>query len=287
MSLLRFRYKEKFEKDKGFRFFRDKRSVLVQAISFGRRLTERQTADYVKRINVFLDDVSGGEEKSYADWPALTKFDFPDLKSEPLYKFVSDETWNYIQRGSFQLGTADYYRTTLNQKVKDEKEGASTFHDNQLNVSIISGFNCAIFCGTSLFEMTPMMRDRFGAKLIKIDPVQKFVQRICKLTGAYSGRVYDVVYTDLKNYMTSLEGIEKFIQITGKGDLSREALHRMNGMYFQIFYDLGFMPSLFSKPEHYSTEKERRIIVEMRDDLHKPTIILNDRSLLDFIELID
>jgi hypothetical protein len=110
---------------------------------------------------------------------------------------------------------------------------------------------------------------------------------VCRLSGAFTGHVYDVVYTDLKNYTSDLKGVEKVRDIIGLGDLTPEALHKLNETFFDVFYDVAFMPSLFSKPKSYEVEKERRIIFEMRDDLRKQTITLNDRSLQKFIHFID
>jgi hypothetical protein len=47
------------------------------------------------------------------------------------------------------------------------------------------------------------------------------------------------------------------------------------------------MPSLFAKPVRYSEEQERRIIFEMRDDLRKEALIVKDRTLTDFVTLVD
>jgi len=131
------------------------------------------------------------------------------------------------------------------------------------------------------------MRSRFGTKLIKIEPADEFIARVCKLARAYRARAYNVVYTDLKNFAAELEGIQESIGITGKGDLTKEALHKINTTSFQTFYDFGFLPSLLAKPTKYSMERERRIIFEIRDDLKAPTVTVKDASLLKFITLID
>jgi hypothetical protein len=286
-------YREKFEKYGGYRFVRDKKSILVHAISYGRRLTDGQVAAYDSRVNAFLDAVlprASGDAK-YAQ--ALTRTDFPDLKAEPLYKYVSNATWEYIRQGSFQFGTAQYYRTTPNIDIQDQREGASSIHlasvNNQLNVTLTSGFNCAIFCGTAHIQGPDhdLMLSRFGRKRLKIEPVSKFLARVCKLTGSFRAHVFDVVYNDLKNYAVELEGVERFNAITGGHDLTRGALRQINKAFFETFDEYGFMPSLFAKPTRYSQEHERRIIFEMRDDLRKPTLVVKDKSLLDFVTLVD
>ena len=86
----------------------------------------------------------------------IIESEFAECSNEPLYKYVSDSTWKYLSEGSFQLGTAKYYRETPNINVQDRREGASIFHlahkDDQLNVGIVSGMNCALFCGTSFSD---------------------------------------------------------------------------------------------------------------------------------------
>jgi small nuclear ribonucleoprotein (snRNP)-like protein len=288
-----YRYKEKFEKDNGYRFFRDKKSVLVHAISYGRRLTEGKVAAYDAHTNRYLDAVMPRASDSYEYAQALRPSDFPDVKSQPLYKYVSDATWEYIRQGSFQFGTAQYYRNTPNRNIQDQREGASSIHltsqDNQLNVTLTSGFNCAIFCGTAHIEGPEheLMLSRFGRKRLKIEPLMEFLARVCRLTGSFRAHVKDVVYNDLKNYVTEHAGIERFYAISGRGDLTNDALRQINEAYFGTFDEYGFMPSLFAKPTRYSQERERRLIFEMRDDLRKQTVVVKDKSLLDFVTLVD
>jgi hypothetical protein len=291
--LMAYRYKEKFENDAGYRLIRDRKSILVQAISYGRRFTEEQVAAYDRHINAYLDNVAGrsAEAPKYAQ--ALRRDDFPDVSSDPLYKYVSDATWEYIRQGSFQFGSAQFYRTTSNINIQDQHEGSSNIHlmsgDNQLNVALISGFNCAIFCGTAHIEGPDheLMLARFGSKRLKIEPVPEFLARVCELMGAFRARVFDVVYNDLKHYAAELSGIERFSSIAKGGKLTSSSLRQINKAFFATFDEYGFMPSLFAKPTRYAQERERRIIFEMRADLQRPTIVVNDTSLLKFVTLVD
>jgi hypothetical protein len=292
---MRYRYKERHEKDGGYRFLRDKKSIFIQAIGYGRRLTEQQIAAYDRRINEYLDNVAGRSAEAPKAVQALRRDDFPDVGTGPLYKYVSDETWGYIRQGAFQFGSAQYYRTTPNIKIRDQREGASNIHlmsgDNQLNVALISGFNCAIFCGTAYIEGPDheLMLSRFGSKRLKIEPVSQFLARVCELTGAFRARVFDVVYNDLKHYAAERADIERFPSIAKEkgGKLTSSSLRRINKAFFATFDEYGFMPSLFAKPTRYAQERERRIIFEMRVDLRRPTIVVNDTSLLKFVTLVD
>jgi hypothetical protein len=288
-----YRYKEKFEKNAGYRLIRDKKFILVQAISYGRRLTEEEVAAYDRRINTYLDSVAGrsAEEPKYGQ--ALRRNNFPDVSSDPLYKYVSDVTWERARQGSFRFGSAQFYRTTSNINIQDQHEGAWSIHlisgDNQLNVALISGFNCAIYCGTAHIEGPDheLMLTRFGNKRLKIEPVSEFAARVCKLMGAFRARVVDVVYTDLKHYAAELPGIEQFSSIAKERKLTSSSLRQINKAFFATFDEYGFMPSLFAKPTRYAQERERRIIFEIKADLRGSTIVVDDKSLLEFVTLVD
>jgi hypothetical protein len=285
-------YRVKFEKNGGYRFIRDKKSILVHAISYGRRLPDGQVAAYDRHVNAYLDAVMprATEGAKYAQ--ALTRTDFPDVESEPFYKYVSDATWEYIRQGSFQFGTAQYYQTTPNINIQDQREGASSIHlasgNNQLNITLTSGFNCAIFCGTAHIGGPDhdLMLARFGAKWLKIEPITEFLTCVRRLTGSFRAYVFDVVYNDLKNCAAEQEGVERFYAIT-RGGLTKGSLRQVNEAFFATFYEYGFMPSLFAKPTRYSQERERRVIFEMKSDLRKQTIVVKHKGLLDFVTLMN
>jgi hypothetical protein len=123
-----YRYKERFEPDQGYHFHRDNLSVLVRAMSYGRRLTDDQTASYVKHTGRFMDALKSVDAPIPTLTKALVESDFVDHSDQPLYKYVSDSIWKYLSEGSFQFGTAKYYRETPNINVQDRHEGASTVH---------------------------------------------------------------------------------------------------------------------------------------------------------------
>ncbi|WP_407187421.1 hypothetical protein [Bradyrhizobium centrosematis] len=269
------------------RLVRDTRSVLIGGISaFSTRLTDAQLASYAE---LMARRSSEAEQETFQIAPALTLSDFSDRSTEPLYKYVSDDTWQrYISKGSIQLGTASYYRTTPNMNIRDRREGASTFHlladDFTFNVDMMIGDNCAVFCGTAQMEGPDheLMRSRFGERRIKIDPLPDFIAFISERTKAFRTRVFDVRYTDLKHFVAEDLEITRYFQTVGKGDLDAAALRKLNENYFDIFHDYAFLPSLFSKPLAYADERERRIVFELTDDISAP-ININDEALLKFI----
>jgi hypothetical protein len=273
------------------RLVRDSRSVLVGGISaFSKRFTDSQIASFAELLVHRSPELA---HKKLQIAPALTLADFLERSTEPLYKYVSDATWQHISRGSIQLGTASYYRTTSNMNIRDQREGASSFHllseDLTFNVDMMIGDNCAVFCGTAHIEGPDhtLMLSRFGGPRIKIDPLPDFIALLAKHIKPFRTRVFDVCYTDLKHFVADDPDIGRYPQIVGYGDLDAAALQRLNENYFDRFYDYAFFPSLFSKPIDYKEERERRIVFELEDDISTPTIIINDEALLEFITLVD
>ncbi len=295
-----YEYREKFEKDGGFRLFRDRTSVLLRAFSYGRRFSDQQNVRLAQRLDTFMDAVdhyvqdapARNLEKVPSAGAPLSKVDFSEVDPTPMYKYVSDDTWDYLRSGSFQFGTAEYYRTSPNIDIQDRREGAGHFHltfgNNQLNVSLVSGYNCAIFCGTSQIDgpNDGLMRQRFGRKRIKIDPVSEFMARARKCIGAYRSRIYDVVYRDIQSYTEEFPHLENILEITNRDKLTKAALRKLNKEFFRTFYEYGLMPGLYAKPTKYSDERERRLIFETRKDTRMKPIIVRDKRLLDFITFL-
>ena len=295
-------YRHEFEINSGYRLFRDQVSVLLQSNSFGRRLTNAQNVALAKALDDFLDAVR--EHKavqapsipddgiSLPDRP-LSKADFAEAPPGPFYKYVREDTWNYIRQGSFQFATAEYYRNTPNIDIQDRREGAGHFHlisgNDQLNVSLISGYNCTIYCGTSQIDGSndALMRERFGPRRIKIDPITEFIARARQLLGAHRSRMYDAVYRDIQSYTEEFPGVERFIKITRRGNLTEAALGQLNEEFFDTFYEFGLMPGLYAKPNKYSVERERRIIFETEKDIREGPKIVDDKALLDFVTFLD
>ncbi len=248
-----YEYREKFEKDGGFRLFRDRTSVLLRAFSYGRRFSDQQNVRLAQRLDTFMDAVdhyvqdapARNLEKVPSAGAPLSKVDFSEVDPTPMYKYVSDDTWDYLRSGSFQFGTAEYYRTSPNIDIQDRREGAGHFHltfgNDQLNVSLVSGYNCAIFCG---------------------------------------------VYRDIQSYTEEFPHLENILEITNRDKLTKAALRKLNKEFFRTFYEYGLMPGLYAKPTKYSDERERRLIFETRKDTRMKPIIVRDKRLLDFITFL-
>ena len=111
-------YTETFEKDAGYRFDRDGVSIVVRHISSGRQLSSAQNITLSSRLDIFFDQILGHPTRDAAaqDIP-LIKSDFVQTGKGPLFKYVDDQTWEFLKRGSFRFGTAEYYRNTPNMGV--------------------------------------------------------------------------------------------------------------------------------------------------------------------------
>lgn len=289
------RYKERFERDRGFRIFRDKCSILLQAQAFGKRLTDREIADYCAAVDSYLDAVTPRDKLEYVPSEILPGVELKDVTNEPLFKYVDDKAWGYIQAGSFRFGTAMDYRASPHESDRDQHEGAGHFAlasgDDQATVTITSGFNCAIFCGTSYLDGVAHsnMLSRHGLRRIKIEPVAEFINEVAGRIDAIGSRIHDVIYTNRKVFKAELPGIEKIVHITGTGNLTERRLRQLNRNFFDTFYRFGFVPSLYMKPatKSFMSEHERRIVFELQDDIKKPAKFVRDRALLKFVTLID
>jgi hypothetical protein len=293
-----YEYREDFEVDAGFRLFRDKVSVLLQSTSCGQRLSDQQNCALVRATNDFMDAIADPDfakvnvdRATPPDIP-LRESDFREIEDGPLYKYIRQDTLSFMERGSFQFGTAEYYRNSPNIKIRDRREGAGHFHlgflNDQFNTSLISGYNCAVFCGTSLIDGPDdaFMRDQFGPHRIRIESSREFMSRASKCIGAHRARVYDVVYRDVQSYTVEFPDISRLLEIEAGGNFTSTSLRKLNREFFAVFYEYGLLPGLFAKPVSYSRERERRLIFETRKDLSKP-IIVEDKRLLSFITFLD
>jgi hypothetical protein len=302
-------FTEEFVADRGFRLARGKISVLLHGLSFGRKLTGAQTMALARAIDEYNEGVKVlGENENCAEETGdgsgdpfaslirslatpevpLTMADFGEVKNGPFFKYVNEEVWTSLRRGCFWFNTAGYYRSTPNIAIQDRHEGYGHFHltsgNDQLNVTASSGYNCTILCGTSAVDggIEQLMRSRFGAKRIVINDVRGFAECVAARIGATRARVHDVVYHDVLNFAGELPGVDHLFEITGRDNLTREALHRVNERFFNVFYEYGMLPALFTKPLRYADERERRIVFDMPQDLNE-LVKIEDRSFLEYV----
>jgi hypothetical protein len=295
-SSVPYRYTTKFQANEGIFVRRNRRAILVSALAVGQVLTTEQSIAYTKSVQEYLRAV--GEEAVSAtatDAPAprvLTSEEFAEPADQQFFKYVPARTWKYLQEGSFQFGSAEYYRRVENPNVKDWLEGLSTVQlvsgDDQVTFTIRAGFNCTIFCGTRVINGSDheRMMAQFsdgGGKCLRIRPVPDFIAHVKKRTRAFRVRLHDAIYTDAK-VLTLQHPAAPRISTYLKGSPSIERVVRE---LFAELYEVGLIPSLYIKPTSNMHERERRIIFELRDDLTSPVVIVNDKDLLQFVEVMD
>ena len=216
--------------------------------------------------------------------------DFAEVTSPTFVKYVSKDTWDHLQQGSFKFGSASHYRSIENPNIRDAREGYGHFslqddNSNQLNVSLLAGNNCVLYCGTRENVEDKTMRERFGPLRIQIDDVTGFMDRARKCLGASKARIVDVVYRNAAHFSTELETVGKFIEITSRGACAPTTLRKLNRQYFGPFYEFGLLPGLFIKPVGYAIERERRMAFELRKD-RREAIIREDKKLLSYVKFL-
>lgn len=194
--------------------------------------------------------------------------------NRPIYKYVQQDVFNnYIQKGKWQLGCIEQYRTIENQKQRDEFEGYSFLNmviNNHLVSTVCnSGFNYLIFCGTDRDNSTTH-KEQFGEKKITIPNVKSFAEAIKKAINAKRYYVQKVSYDSVKLHLNREYIYNKEITID----------NILVEPFFDCLIDNLFYPSLFVKPEIFKPESEVRIVFEMHKDYKKPfkfdNIGLND-----------
>lgn len=209
---------------------------------------------------------------------------------DALFKYVSESTWSHIEAGSFQLGSCDYYQSIEDDSARDIREGecmvALRNGPDQVNLGVRSGFNCALFCGTSAPHDDAEMKRKFGGRILRISPLSEFAEALRKRIRANRAFVRDVVYTNGKTAVLDhpdASALRSYCATMRDGVLDIKGLNRK---FFELFYEVGLVTTLFVKPTRYAHERERRVVLERDKDLPTQTIRFKDRSLLQYIELV-
>jgi hypothetical protein len=277
-----------FERDAGYRFYNGDVSLLLHAFA---SLKERAIATNVdlnnifRRINKYLQTVSGYSPEQQGFSRILSVDEFSKFEDTAFYKFLPNTSLEYIMADSFQFGSIEYYRNVEAPSSKDTMEGLSNLVFSTprrlICISLASGYNYCIFCGTSRLDNSGLMSKRFGPNIIKIAKLRPFAEEAKSILGAKRVFLSRVIYNDLKLFRTKTM---KSLNVTtpSKDNFSPEAI---NENFFDFLYDSSFLSSLFMKPTRFSPEQELRLVFEMPKDVPN-ALRVGDKGLLKHVEFI-
>ena len=164
--------RHEFEANSGYRFFKDGVSILLQVASRFRQgtiVTNKDLFHDFQRINKALQDMGAYDGERQGVSNPMTANHFPPHKGREFYKFLPERSLDYYKEGSFQFGSIQYYRSVEQQNSKDSMEGLSNLAiktpRHLFRMSLASGYNFALFCGTSTLSRREQMSARFGLDL--------------------------------------------------------------------------------------------------------------------------
>jgi hypothetical protein len=283
--------RHEFEANSGYRFFKDGVSILLHASSRFRQgtiVTHKDLFHVFQRINKYLQDVGAyeGERQGVSD--LMTDNHFSAHKGREFYKFLPERSLDYYNEGSFQFGSIQYYRSIEQQNSKDSMEGLSNIAiktpSHLLTMSLASGYNFGIFCGTSTLSRREQMSTRFGSRIIRIANLQLFAETVQSLFGAKKFYFNKVVYNDLKMFRIKTLKTVRLSQTEPPGNFDPQLIDEE---IFDLLYGNSFLPSLFMKPTRFSIEEELRLVFEMPEDVPPPhVLIMKEKALLKHVEII-
>jgi len=146
-----------FTADRGYRFRRNETSILVEVLGQskpGIGLSKEQLNSLFRATHQYLQNAGAYDASELKPSPIIDASNFPRTKDTEFFKFVSDHTLDrYILNGGFQFGSLQYYRDIEDQNSKDGREGQASLviatPEFEIFVSLVAGYNFAIFSGTS------------------------------------------------------------------------------------------------------------------------------------------
>jgi hypothetical protein len=287
-------FSEEFIADGGFRLRRDQCSLLMRAQSVGAHFKRKGKAAYAKTILDYLEQVDGRPVTPRASSKPLLIGDFTNLHSPTFFRFETDAGFEYVRQGCFKFGTPGHYRSIEDAGRADHLEGyACIFIEGprkSFNVAGMAGFNAVMLCGTAQPPRDRRtLEDRkrqFGPYLIEIHNVASFMGAIAAEIGSVRQQVKDVRYIDGKFMTIKSPELDGYIDRFGTGNLTLEAIHAINELYWEYLYENLSLPAAFTKPTRFSGERERRILFELPSDIDEPYLIVKAPEALEFIRII-
>jgi hypothetical protein len=175
--------RHEFEANSGFRFFKEGVSILLQAATRFRQgtiVTSQDLFHDFQRINKALQDLGAYDGERQGVSNPMTANHFHPHQGREFYKFLPERSLDHYNDGSFQFGSIQYYRNIEHQNSKDSMEGLSNLAiktpRHLFGMSLVSGYNFGIFCGTSTLNRREEMSARFGPMIIRIANLKLFAE---------------------------------------------------------------------------------------------------------------
>lgn len=280
-----------FQSDEGFRFYRDELSLLLHAaVRFKQSaiVTNIDLFHLFEQLNKFLQFVGAYDREKIEARNLISAEHFVDLQEPTFYKFLPDSSAKYVKDDSFQFGSIRYYRDIEQQQSKDSLEGLANIAfktpKHLVCMSLASGYNFAIFCGTATLDRRNEMGKKFGPNIIRIRKLKDFAEAVRVQIGAKRFYFNQVIYDDLKLFR---HPTLKSIPLNRPGapnDNFDPSL--IDERIFDLLYDASFLPSLFMKPTRFSGEQELRLVFELDRDVRDP-IRITKKGLLKYVDFIE
>jgi hypothetical protein len=164
-----------FQPDQGFRFYRSDVSLLLHAAARFKQsaiVTNIDLLHLFQRLNKFLQSVGAYDRENVDARDLINAEYFVDLQEPTFYKFLPDSSAEHVKNDSFQFGSIQYYRDIEQQQSKDSLEGLANIAfktpKHLVCMSLASGYNFGIFCGTSTLNRRDEMTNNLGQTLCEL-----------------------------------------------------------------------------------------------------------------------
>lgn len=264
----------------------------------GRPLNDSEIGQIIEELWAENDRVRGLSPAKYAITNPLPYFEGKPAKNDYAIKAVSDAGLARILEGNFQVGTAEYFRGLEGQIAQDPHEGTGTIFLEDLAgecfcATVTAAFNYYVFCATG--SDTPQSRERlalFGPRLVRINRLHEFADKMSQTVGGVPAVVHDVLYSNYRLYKHRDERVtamrDAFKGLDGKFE-KQPNLKTFNAFIEQHgewLEEQGAMPLLFTKREPFADEREVRIAIRIGEDIKNGYLRFNAPELVDHIEVL-
>ncbi|MBX5230310.1 hypothetical protein HJC06_28540 [Rhizobium sp. NLR9b] len=283
-----------FIADRGFKLSNAGRSLLLKSIIIGKDnafLTDRQILQGAEAFFGYDDDIN---ERGYLPNKrvSITPTEAPPIaEADVAYKFTDDSAVKFWIDGSIRLNPLQFYHNIENVNAMDVREGLGMVHlDSPARFAELlsgSGFNSLVICASSDARKSEraIRHKKFGSRLLRINRVTEFAQKIASRIGAKRFAVRDVNYSDLKVVKGVSHFPDTFLGVHGSGDLKKATLEAIAVNHLDELIEATEAASVFTKPNSFRIERERRLLFVMDKDVTGWTSV-QDKALAEHIEVI-